>query len=141
MQKNTGVIFANDPSKSRAKGLIGNTHRLGARNVIVCNYDAREFPKVMGGFDRVLLDAPCSGTGVISKDPSVKTNKTERDFMLLPHTQKQLLLAAVDSVNHSSKTGGYLVYSTWYVFDGSADTPRGTLLTSYLEQLGNSRRK
>lgn len=86
--------------------------RLGARNVVVSNYDAREFPKPMGGFDRVLLDAPCSGTGVIAKDPTVKTNKTERDFMQLPHTQKQLLLAAIDSVNHASKTGGYIVYST-----------------------------
>ncbi|KAI1637435.1 NOL1/NOP2/sun family-domain-containing protein [Biscogniauxia mediterranea] len=107
MMKNTGVIFANDPSKSRSKGLIGNIHRLGCRNVIVCNYDARQFPKVMG-----VLDAPCTGTGVVSKDPSVKTNKTEKDFLSLPHTQRQLLLAAIDSVNHASKTGGYLVYST-----------------------------
>ncbi|KAI5918982.1 NOL1/NOP2/sun family-domain-containing protein [Camillea tinctor] len=107
MMKNTGVIFANDPSKSRSKGLIGNVHRLGCRNVIVCNYDARQFPKVMG-----VLDAPCTGTGVVSKDPSVKTNKTEKDFLSLPHTQRQLLLAAIDSVNHASKTGGYLVYST-----------------------------
>lgn len=112
MMKNTGFIVANDPNKARAKGLIGNIHRLGARNVIVSNYDAREFPKPMGGFDRVLLDAPCSGTGVIAKDASVKTNKTERDFMQLPHMQKQLLLAAIDSVNHASKTGGYIVYST-----------------------------
>lgn len=108
LMKNTGVIIANDPSKSRAKGLIGNIHRLGAKNVIVSNYDAREIPTLMGGFDRVLLDAPCSGTGVIAKDPSVKTNKTERDFMQLPHMQKQLLLAAIDS----TKSGGYLVYST-----------------------------
>lgn len=112
LMKNTGVIVANDPNKARSKGLIGNIHRLGASNVIVSNYDAREFPRPMGGFDRVLLDAPCSGTGVIAKDPSVKTNKTELDFMQLPHTQKQLLLAAIDSVNHSSKTGGYVVYST-----------------------------
>ncbi|KAF5017380.1 hypothetical protein F66182_10695 [Fusarium sp. NRRL 66182] len=112
MMKNTGIVVANDPNKARAKGLIGNIHRLGARNVMVSNYDAREFPKPMGGFDRVLLDAPCSGTGVIAKDPSVKTNKTERDFMQLPHIQKQLILAAIDSVNHASKTGGYIVYST-----------------------------
>jgi len=112
LMKNTGCIFANDSNKSRAKALIGNTHRLGAKNTIICNYDAREFPKVMGGFDRILLDAPCSGTGVIAKDASVKTNKTEADFLRLPHLQKQLLLAAIDSVDHASKTGGYIVYST-----------------------------
>ncbi|KAL6910890.1 NOL1/NOP2/sun family putative RNA met [Trichoderma evansii] len=112
MMNNTGIVFANDPNKERAKGLIGNVARLGVRNVIVCSYDGREFPRVMGGFDRVLLDAPCSGTGVISKDPSVKTNKDEKDFISLPHMQKQLLLAAIDSVNHASETGGFLVYST-----------------------------
>jgi ribosomal RNA methyltransferase Nop2 len=81
LMKNTGCVFANDANKDRAKGLIGNIHRLGVRNSIVCHYSALEFPRVMGGFDRVLLDAPCSGTGVIAKDASVKTVRT----MLIPY--------------------------------------------------------
>ncbi|KAH9966718.1 NOL1/NOP2/sun family-domain-containing protein [Russula dissimulans] len=112
LMQNTGVIFANDANKARTKSLTANVHRLGCKNVVICSYDGREFPKVMGGFDRVLLDAPCSGTGVISKDASVKINKTDRDFTLLSHLQKQLILCAIDSVNPASKTGGYLVYST-----------------------------
>ncbi|KAJ3798718.1 NOL1/NOP2/sun family RNA met [Lentinula aff. detonsa] len=110
--QNTGVVFANDANKTRTKSLSANIHRLGCKNVVVCSYDGREFPKVIGGFDRVLLDAPCSGTGVISKDSSVKVNKSERDFTLLAHLQKQLILCAIDSVSPDSKTGGYVVYST-----------------------------
>ncbi|KAI4257513.1 MAG: hypothetical protein L6R42_005608, partial [Xanthoria sp. 1 TBL-2021] len=112
LMKNTGILFANDSNKNRAKALIGNIHRLGAKNTIISSHDARAFPKIIGGFDRVLLDAPCSGTGVIAKDPSIKTNKNEIDFLRLPHLQKQMLLAAIDSVDHASKTGGYVVYST-----------------------------
>ncbi|KAK8118944.1 NOL1/NOP2/sun family-domain-containing protein [Apiospora kogelbergensis] len=107
MMNNTGVVFANDANKARAKGLIGNIHRLG-----VSRGAMRSSLASWGGFDRVLLDAPCSGTGVISKDPSVKTSRTEKDFITLPHLQKQLLLAAIDSTNHASKTGGVIVYST-----------------------------
>lgn len=112
LMKNTGCVFANDANKARTKSLIANIHRLGCSNTIVCNYDAREFPKVIGGFDRILLDAPCSGTGVIGKDQSVKVSRTEKDFMQIPHLQKQLLLSAIDSVDCHSKTGGVIVYST-----------------------------
>lgn len=75
LMQNTGVIFANDSNKTRTKSLSANIHRMGCTNVVVCNYDARMFPKVIGGFDRVLLDSPCSGSGVVAKDATIKTNK------------------------------------------------------------------
>nr|XP_013000594.1 probable 28S rRNA (cytosine(4447)-C(5))-methyltransferase isoform X1 [Cavia porcellus] len=112
LMKNTGVILANDANAERLKSVVGNLHRLGVTNAIISHYDGRQFPKVVGGFDRVLLDAPCSGTGVISKDPAVKTNKDEKDVLRCAHLQKELLLSAIDSVNAASKTGGYLVYCT-----------------------------
>ncbi|XP_036394217.1 probable 28S rRNA (cytosine(4447)-C(5))-methyltransferase [Megalops cyprinoides] len=112
LMRNTGVIVANDASADRLKSVVGNIHRLGVTNTVICNYDGRQFPKVMGGFDRVLLDAPCSGTGVISKDPAVKTSKDEADIQRSAHLQKELILSAIDSLNAESATGGYLVYCT-----------------------------
>ncbi|XP_051722593.1 probable 28S rRNA (cytosine(4447)-C(5))-methyltransferase isoform X2 [Ctenopharyngodon idella] len=112
LMRNTGMIVANDANADRLKSVVGNIHRLGVTNAVICNYDGRQFPKVMGGFDRVLLDAPCSGTGVISKDPAVKTSKDEADILRSAHLQKELILSAIDSVNADSSSGGYLIYCT-----------------------------
>lgn len=110
--KNTGVIVANDINKDRCKALMANVHRMGVHNVVVSNLDARKFPKMLCNFDRVLVDAPCTGTGVASKDPAVKMSKTEKDLSLLTHTQKELILSAADCTLRSTSSNGVIVYST-----------------------------
>ncbi|XP_075540730.1 uncharacterized protein LOC142575343 [Dermacentor variabilis] len=112
IMKNTGVLFANELHRERCKAIVGNLHRLGVNNTVVCSYDGRKFPEVAKGFDRVLLDAPCSGTGVVSKDPAVKTNKEEKDILRCSQLQKQLILAAIDCADCSDNKPGYIVYST-----------------------------
>jgi hypothetical protein len=69
-----GTIFANELNPARLKSISANLSRLGVTNTVLCNYDGRQLPSVVGrnSVDRVLLDAPCSGTGVVSKDSSVK---------------------------------------------------------------------
>mmetsp|Transcript_23032 Transcript_23032/g.54417 ORF Transcript_23032/g.54417 Transcript_23032/m.54417 type:complete len:614 (+) Transcript_23032:90-1931(+) len=114
LMRNTGVIFANDLRADRQKATVANMHRLGVKNVITCMHDGRKLSKLFRQykFDRILLDAPCSGLGVISRDPSVKVQRTITDVKKTAHLQKELLLAAIDVLNHKSKTGGVMVYST-----------------------------
>ncbi|OXB71806.1 UNVERIFIED_CONTAM: hypothetical protein H355_011110 [Colinus virginianus] len=124
--KNTGVLFANDAKRDRCTALTANLHRLGVTNCVVSCLDGRTLAKVLPPVDRVLLDAPCSGSGVISRDPSIKLKRTPTDFAEQSKLQKQLLCAAVDAVNAESATGGYIVYSTCrsIVYNG--------LLTAYV---------
>ena len=112
LMKNTGVLVANDLKKERLKSLFFNIQRLGIKNTIITNYDGRKIGKAFNSFDRVLLDAPCSGLGVISKDQSIKLNRTYKEIIENTRVQKELLLAAIDCCNHKSKTGGIVVYST-----------------------------
>nr|CAG4649376.1 EOG090X07AW [Scapholeberis mucronata]SVE93654.1 EOG090X07AW [Scapholeberis mucronata] len=108
LMKNTGMLFANDPNPDRAKAVVGNLHRLGVTNSVVMTYDGKVLPKMSKGYNRVMLDAPCSGSGVISKDPSAKTSKDAKDINRCSHLQKELILAAIDC----AEEGGYIVYST-----------------------------
>ena len=101
--KNKGVLFANDVNKERIGALSSNLHRLGVTNAIVSNLDGRAFPAAIGGFDRVLLDAPCSGLGVITRDPRIKVNKSLSDIHKCRNLQKELILNAIDSVNPAAK--------------------------------------
>ena len=109
LMKNTGIVIANDLRPDRQKATIGNLHRLGVTNAIVCYQDGRQLgSKMKQYFDKVLLDSPCSGLGVISRDPSVKVQRTIKDVLQTVVLQKQLILSAVDAL----KDGGTMVYST-----------------------------
>jgi len=112
LMKNSGTIIVNDAKEQRQKATVANLHRMGVKNSIVCCYDGRKIPGIMKGFDRVLLDAPCSGTGVISRDQTVKLQRTVKDIQRIAHLQKELLIAAVDAVDPKSSSGGIIVYST-----------------------------
>ena len=113
LMKNTGVIVANDLKKERQKATVANMHRLGVKNVITCAHDGRKLGTIFKNrFDRILLDAPCSGLGVISRDPSVKVQRTIADVNQCCHLQKELLLAAIDALKYKGTKGGCMVYST-----------------------------
>ncbi|XP_011641334.1 25S rRNA (cytosine-C(5))-methyltransferase nop2 [Pogonomyrmex barbatus] len=101
IMKNSGTLFANDINKERLKAVVGRIYIYIYNNF-----------QIIKGFDRVLLDAPCTGTGVVAKDPSVKMNKEEVDVQRCCTLQRELLLAAIDCVNARSETGGIIVYST-----------------------------
>jgi ribosomal RNA methyltransferase Nop2 len=113
LMRNTGYILANDLKAERQKATVANMHRLGVKNVVACAHDGRKMGIMFKNrFDRVLLDAPCSGLGVISRDPSVKVQRTLADVNQCGHLQKELLIAAIDALKCKNTTGGVMVYST-----------------------------
>jgi ribosomal RNA methyltransferase Nop2 len=113
LMRNTGTIIANDLKPERQKATVANMHRLGVRNVITCCYDGRKLGKLWKNrFTKILLDAPCSGLGVISRDPSVKVQRTIKEVERCGVLQKELLLSAIDCLNYKGKDGGIMVYST-----------------------------
>jgi 16S rRNA (cytosine967-C5)-methyltransferase len=97
-----GEVVAVEKHRGRARELADNIKRLGVRNVRVLNVDALDLPDDLGVFDRVLVDAPCSGLGVLASRPDLRWRASP-----LPELQLKLLRAAAPRV----RPGGTLTYS------------------------------
>ena len=97
-----GEVVAVELNEARARELEENVRRLGATNVTVVQADGRALPEGLTGFDRALVDAPCSGLGVLAQRPDLRWRSQP-----LPELQLELLLAAAARL----RPGGTLVYS------------------------------
>jgi len=106
---NRGAILANEYAASRVKVLAANISRCGIQNVALTHFDGRVFgAAVPEAFDAILLDAPCSGEGVVRKDPDALRNWSVASNQEIAATQREL----IDSAFHALRPGGTLVYST-----------------------------
>lgn len=106
---NKGALLANEYSASRVKVLHANISRCGVSNTAIAHFDGRVFgPALPETFDAILLDAPCSGEGVIRKDADALRNWSLESTEAIAATQHDL----IDSAFHALKPGGTLVYST-----------------------------
>jgi tRNA (cytosine40_48-C5)-methyltransferase len=106
--KNTGCLIAVDINPARINSLLFNLARCGVMNSCIYKMDSGHVTDLNTKFDRVLLDAPCSCEGVITKDKTRKTSHTPQDVEYCVSNQIQLIEAAVKVV----RPGGVLVYST-----------------------------
>ena len=97
-----GDVTAVEVNEARARELEENVGRLGAANVRVVQADALQLPPELTGFDRALVDAPCSGLGVLAARPDLRWRSSP-----LPELQLDLLRAAAERM----RPGGTIVYS------------------------------
>lgn len=106
---NRGAILANEFSASRVKVLHANISRCGIHNVALTHFDGRVFGAALPeAFDAILLDAPCSGEGVVRKDPDALKNWSVESNLEIAATQREL----IENAFHALRPGGTLVYST-----------------------------
>lgn len=104
-----GVLIANDIEASRARILSENIERFGLDNTIVTNVDPMRFTKqFQEAFDKIVLDAPCSGEGMFRKLEQAIDTWSEDKVLECAHIQKNLLKGAYDML----KQGGMVIYST-----------------------------
>ena len=108
MMQNTGMVIAVEQDRQRMNSLQSNIIRCDATNTMVIRADARKLENLPFEPDKILLDAPCSGEGLIPLDPTRKTSKTMADIRFCATREIEMLEAAVNILTE----GGSMVYST-----------------------------
>jgi ribosomal RNA methyltransferase Nop2 len=108
LMNNESAILATDINRHRARSLRSNLSRMQVENTLVMRTDATHLPDLGVQANAVLLDAPCTGEGLIPLDPSRKRSRTADDIAELAHLQKRLLLAGIRLLRKK----GVLVYAT-----------------------------
>ncbi|MBS3163449.1 RsmB/NOP family class I SAM-dependent RNA methyltransferase [Candidatus Woesearchaeota archaeon] len=108
IMKNTGIIIANDDDFNRMTALKLNLQKSGAMNTVVTLGKAEYLKNLDSNFDYILLDAPCSGTGVIRKSPRTALTWNPNTVKKLAGVQKHMMMLLFEKLNK----GGTLVYST-----------------------------
>ena len=104
----TGLVVGTELYPARARLVARAAERLGLRSLHAVAADARSLPLYAGdGFDRVLVDAPCTGLGVLRRRPEARFRVRPTDVDELAALQREIISAAVPLV----RTGGLLVYS------------------------------
>ena len=107
--QNSGLLIANDIQQKRIPALVGNLERCGIGNCVLTKAPGAMLARYFHNFfDRVLLDAPCSGDGIVRKDQNMLNYWSPQDAERLAQQQTGLLRAAY----HMLRPGGTLVYST-----------------------------
>ncbi len=103
-----GLVVANEVIKSRSAILVENIIKWGLPNIIVTNNDPSHFNKLLGFFDVIIVDAPCSGSGLFRKDPSAIEEWSEKNVSHCSERQERILAHILPSL----KENGILIYST-----------------------------
>ena len=107
--KNRGILISNEINGNRAKILSENIERMGIANALVISHDPTELPEHFEGFfDRILIDAPCSGEGMFRKNPEAIAEWSPENVRLCTERQHYIL----NEADKMLKAGGRLVYST-----------------------------
>ena len=109
LMENQGVILSNDLSHSRALAILENSERLGIANIAIMSRDFTEiYEDFTNYFTKIILDVPCSGSGMFRKSEAVKDDWSIEKVLRCQKIQKELILMAYEML----APGGEMVYST-----------------------------